>query len=96
MVPTGDNNVTEIMAFGICWRSSYHWNGEKVLLKHKGYAFHLFGLFIPLPITWLLGAGNAWETPTSDTGFNMYVEIRHPLWGKLYGYDGHFELDQSK
>lgn len=89
------DDVVELMRFGIGWRMRYLWQDGKVVLQHKGYVLHLFGHFIPLPLTILFGAGHAEETALDDSNFDMWVEIRHPWWGKIYGYSGHFRISQE-
>lgn len=84
--------VVELMRFGIGWRMRYLWQDGKVILQHKGYLLNLFGRFIPLPLTALLGTVYAEETALDDSIFDMCVEIRHPWWGKIYGYSGRFEI----
>lgn len=86
------NEVIEIMQFGLGWKTKYFWDGEKVVLAHIGYAVRLFGNLIPLPLTILLGEGNAEEHPVDDNTFDMEVTISHPWWGKLYGYKGRFQV----
>lgn len=92
MIQVAGNEVVELMHFGIGWRMNYLWQDGKVILQHKGYLLNLFGLFIPLPLTALLGAGHAEETAVGDETFDMFVEIRHPWWGKIYGYSGRFRI----
>jgi hypothetical protein len=92
MIQVAGNEVVELMRFGIGWRMNYLWQDGKVILQHKGYLLNLFGLFIPLPLTALLGAGYAEETAVDDETFDMFVEIRHPWWGKIYGYKGQFRI----
>lgn len=86
------DEVVEIMRFGFGWRMKYSWDGEKVILAHKGYAVQLMGHLIPLPITALLGKGYAEEYPIDDNTFDMNVSIVHPWFGKMYGYQGRFEV----
>lgn len=92
MMQIAGNEVIEIMKFRLGWKMHYFWNGEKVVMSHKGYALHLFGHFIPLPLTMLLGAGYAEERPVDDNTFEMNVHINHAWWGKIYEYKGHFEV----
>lgn len=96
MVARGRNRVAEIMRFGLCWKMFYVWNVEehKVQLLHDGYAFHVFGLFIPLPLTLLLGKGYAEERAVSETVFDMETNITHAWWGKIYEYKGQFEIEE--
>ena len=89
-----DNEVIEIMRFGLGWKMHYKWDGEKVVLSHKGYALQVFGHLIPLPLTILMGEGYAEEHPIDDDTFDMVTYITHPWWGKLYEYKGRFEISK--
>lgn len=92
MKPIGGNQVVEFMRFGIGWRAAYTWDGNDVILAHKGYVLNLFGLLLPLPLELLMGKGNASETPINDDEFSMQMEIRHALFGKIYEYGGTFKV----
>lgn len=92
MVQRRGNEVIEIMPFGFGWRMNYVWEDNRVKLKHKGYVFALGNMFLPLPITMLLGRGHAEEIPVDDKTFDMFVHITHPLWGKIYEYKGRFTV----
>jgi hypothetical protein len=92
MLQIKGNEVIEIMRFGLGWKMRYSWDGEKVILAHCGYALNLFGHFIPLPLTILLGAGYAEEHAIDDNTFEMLTHITHPWWGKIYEYKGRFEV----
>lgn len=93
MVPQSGNQVTEILPFGLCWRIRYGWRDNKVILGHDGYAVRLFNKIIPLPLSWVIGHIHAEEEAITDTKFKMFVEIRHPLFGKIYEYRGEFEME---
>lgn len=95
MIQTHDNELIEVMWTRLGWRMSYLFEDGRVKLKHKGYALCAFGHFIPLPITFLLGRGDAEETVVDDNTFDMSVTITHPLWGELYGYKGRFQVKPS-
>lgn len=90
--PIKENEVMEVMNVGICWHSYYSWDGDKVVLAHKGYSLRIFGSNVPLPITFLLGEGHAYEIPISDDVFDMCATITHPLLGKIYEYKGQFKM----
>lgn len=94
MVQIKNNEVMEIMRFGFAWKLLYLWDGEKVILKHRGYALCLFGLSIPLPLTLLLGEGYAEEIAVDANRFDMITHITHPWWGKIYEYKGRFEVKE--
>lgn len=89
----GGNHVVEVMGWGISWKMFYFWDGNRVILKHRGYALRVASFFIPLPITWLLGSGYAEERAVDDHHFDMIVHITHPLWGKIYQYNGRFKFE---
>lgn len=95
MKPVGGNALVEFMRFGLGWHMAYDWTGEKVTLTHKGYVLNIFGFLLPLPLGLLMGTGYAEETPVDDDTFTMMMEIRHPLWGKVYGYSGTFRLAEE-
>lgn len=84
--------VIDLMRFGIGWRMRYAWDGEKIILAHRGYALKLLGHIIPLPLTLLIGAGYAEERAVDETTFDMLTRLVHPLWGKIYEYKGRFEI----
>lgn len=92
MLQIKDNEVIEIMRFRIGWRMLYVWEDERVKLKHKGYILNIFGHFIPLPITFLIGEGYAEELAIDENTFAMFVHITHPWWGKIYEYKGSFSV----
>ena len=92
MTHVGGDEVMERMNYGICWHSHYGWDGEKVTLRHKGYSWRVGGLNIPLPVTWLMGRGDATEWPIDEESFEMSATITHSLLGKVYEYKGRFRV----
>ena len=87
-----DNDVVEIMKFGIGWRCYYSYEGGKVLLTHKGYSWRIFGLLIPVPLGLLLGKGYAEEQMIDDDSFRMRMVISHPWFGETFEYKGQFKV----
>jgi hypothetical protein len=92
MQPAGGGEVIEWMGYGVGWRCAYGWDGERVILAHRGYVLRLFGLRVPLPMELMLGRGYAEETPISDTRFAMWTHTKHPLFGEMFRYGGEFEV----
>jgi predicted DCC family thiol-disulfide oxidoreductase YuxK len=92
MMQIKGNEVIEIMPFRLGWKMLYHWDGEKVVLAHNGYALCVFGHFIPVPLTLLMGKGYAEEIAIDDDRFDMVTHITHPWWGKIYEYKGRFKV----
>lgn len=89
-----DNELVEFMRFGVGWRVAYEWDGDKVILQHKGYVWRAFGVMIPIPMTLIIGEGRAEEKPVSDSEFSMWTHARHPLFGKTFGYAGGFRVTE--
>lgn len=96
MVHLGGNELIEFIKFGIGWRLTYDWEDEKVILRHRGYIWRLFGIDIPLPIGLVMGHGYAEEKALSDTRFHMWTHAHHPLFGRMLYYEGEFEIAEVK
>ena len=88
----GGDELVEFMRFGIGWKMAYGWDGEKVTLSHRGYVWRIFGALIPIPLTLIIGAGEAEERPLSDDEFEMWTHARHPWFGKCFAYSGLFKI----
>lgn len=95
MLQIKDNEVIEIMRFGLGWKMLYLWDGQKVVLQHRGYALYIFGHYIPMPLTYLMGKGYAEEIAVDENTFDMLTHITHPWWGKVYEYKGRFSISES-
>lgn len=95
MIQIKDAEVAEIMDSRFGWRLEFLWQDQQVKLVHKGYVLALFGHLIPLPITWLIGQGYAQEWSINDEQFEMTTNITHPLWGKVYQYNGQFRFEST-
>jgi len=96
MIQTQGNEVVEVMRSRMGWRMNYVWEDDRVKLKHKGYILSVFGCFIPLPLSLLVGKGDAEEIAVNDDTFDMVVSITHPLWGKIYEYKGRFTVKENQ
>lgn len=96
MLPQGGNEMVDFMRFGVGWRGGYAYEDGKVKMRHKGYLWKLFGLKIPLPLTWLLGRGEAEEVALDDDTFRMEMTMTHPLLGRMYYYGGVLRVTEVK
>lgn len=94
MAPIGGNELVEYMGLGIGWKMAFSWNGEKILLSHRGYVWRVFGLLLPIPFGLILGKGEAEETPLSETEFEMWTHAKHPLFGNSFAYAGKFKITE--
>jgi len=94
MMPVGNKEVIEWMRAGLGWHARIRLNGQRIFLDHLGYKLRLFGKSVSFPVTWLIGSGSAQEWSLSDTRFGMSMELRHPFFGKIYGYNGVFDISE--
>ncbi|MBI1216598.1 MAG: DUF4166 domain-containing protein [Alphaproteobacteria bacterium] len=88
------NVLVEFMRFGIGWKLAYEWDGEKIILRHRGYVWRILGVMMPLPMSLVIGKGHAEEAPLSEDAFSMWTHALHPLFGKTFGYAGKFRVTQ--
>jgi Domain of unknown function (DUF4166) len=91
MLPIKKNVVVEFVFLGLGWRTVYICKGNKVILKHNGYVWKLFGLLIPLPLSLLLGKIDIEKEAISDNLFHLKMKIAHLLFGE-YWYSGEFKI----
>jgi hypothetical protein len=63
-----------------------------VILNHEAYYLKIFGKLIRAPLEFLFGRANAYEIAINDDEFEMYMDITHPFFGKLYEYSGRFRM----
>jgi len=92
MIHRKDNELIEVMKYRIGWRVRMSWHEDRVKLIHQGYALCVFGHFIPVPLSLVLGIGYGEEIAIDDDTFDMTANIRHPWWGKIYQYSGRFKM----
>lgn len=92
MVPVGGNEVIEVMRFGFGWCCAYDWDGEKIILSHRGYVWRILGCYIPMPLGLFIGTGYAEEYPLSDNRFRMWTHTKHAWFGEMFRYEGEFEV----
>ena len=96
MERVGDNDLVEFMRYGIGWRLAYLWDGEKIILAHRGYVWRLMGRLIPIPLSWIMGRGYAEEIPRDENQFDMWTHARHFLFGETFAYRGSFTIVRSE
>lgn len=92
LVPVGEDQVIEFMRFGLGCQMRYCYEDGKSKLIHSKYIWKIGKITLPLPLQFVLGRGYADEKPTGHNSFDMYFEIIHPLFGKVFGYDGKFKI----
>lgn len=93
MQPVGGNQVIEFVRFGVGMRLRVTAEDGALVFRDEGYIWQILGLNIPIPAGWLLGRAYVEERPQSQNRFTMRMELRHPLFGELFRYNGTFSLD---
>jgi hypothetical protein len=97
LVAKGPHDVIEYMNCGIGWRCGCGLEGGRIVLRHRGYVWRLFGRDVPLPGAGLIvGRGEAWEEPVDDHRFAMFMALRHPMLGLLYSYGSTFTVTETQ
>lgn len=94
MVQRKDNIVIEFMPNRIGWKTLYLYEDNKVKLKHLGYVIKLFGLTIPLPLTFLFGKIYLEKEAVSYRSFTLKMNMTHFLLGK-YEYHGNLNIVET-
>lgn len=96
MEKIGGNELIEFMRFGIGWKLAYSWDGEKVILSHRGYVWRFLDWLIPIPLSWIIGRGHAEEIPRNENQFDMWTHANHFLFGETFAYNGSFTIVKSE
>lgn len=92
MIPVGGNEIVEATGPGAGWRCAFGSAGDRIIMRHKGFAAHVMGRTFPVPLAWLLGEGHAEEIAVDDDTFDMFMHLTHPRFGKIYEYKGRFRM----
>lgn len=90
-----DDIVIELMRLGFASRLIYKYDKNKITMDYGGYVFCIGKKQIPLPLGFLIGKFYAYEEAISDAEFVMLVKLTHPLFGKIFQYDGNFKIAGS-
>ncbi|MCP4700382.1 MAG: DUF4166 domain-containing protein [Gammaproteobacteria bacterium] len=88
----GNDQIIEYVRFGIGIKLQTTASNGGVVFKDNGYVWKLGAVFIPLPVNMLLGKAQVEEMPLSATEFHMKMEIKHPIFGKTFQYEGRFSF----
>jgi hypothetical protein len=92
LTPHVCDEMLEILPLGFAWRASYHWDGVRIAIRHRGYLLPLFGKLLPLPLDLLVGRVEAEEEAIDEDRFRMKMRVLHPWLGEIYGYRGEFTV----
>lgn len=87
-----NNLVIEEIKFGIVSKLIYSYKDNTIFMNHGGYALKLGSKLITLPLGIVFGRVTAYEKAISDIEFEMQVNLTHPLFGRIFQYDGTFKI----
>lgn len=90
-----NNSVAEEMRFGFATNLIFSFDNNRITMNYGGYLFCLGSKRLPLPFGFLIGKFYAFEEATADDEFAMLVTLTHPLFGKLFQYDGRFKITNT-
>lgn len=92
MIPAGGNEIVEATGPGMGWRCAFSSEGNRVVMRHRGFAAHVMGRTFAVPLAWLMGEGHAEEIAVDDDNFDMFMHLTHARFGKIYEYKGRFRV----
>lgn len=92
ILPIKNNEVAELVRFGLGWKIYFSYENEKVILKHKSYIWKIGKFTIPLPLNLILGTNYCEEITISDDEFYMDLQMRHKIFGLMFQYKGTFKV----
>jgi hypothetical protein len=95
IVMSGDHEIIEYVRFGFGIRFKLSVQDGGLIQHDRGYVWTIGRRSIPLPMNLLLGKTVVEERPLSDSTFAMKMEIRHPLLGQTFQYNGTFSIHKS-
>ena len=87
-----DNMVIESMKFRIVTTLLYYVDDNKIVMKYGGYAFYICKWLIPIPLGFIIGKFFAYEEAVDEETFKIQVRIIHPLFGRIWEYNGQFKI----
>lgn len=94
MVADGEGEIIEYVRFGLGIRLKVWVENDTLHYLQKSYVINVFGVFkLPFP-NWL-GLGTGWikERPAAEPEkFTVDFGIDHPLLGRVFAYNGTFEI----
>jgi hypothetical protein len=91
----GDTLVEQVhLGLGMCMCAALE--GEELKFRSPCYQWKIFGKRLAIPNWLLLGTGEITERQVSPDAFEMFFEIRHPVFGTTYRYNGIFTFDNPQ
>ena len=88
-----ENVVVEFVLLGIGCQMKMYYEDGKIIMKHDGYVWSVFGKLLPIPLSGILGKIYAEEQLESQDSFSMLMKIVHPLFGTIFTYSGKFKIE---
>jgi hypothetical protein len=96
MQHTGDNEVIEYVRFGVGMRLRVTVEDGALVFRDIGYIWRILGFNMPVPGGLLFGKAYVEERPIDENIFSMRLELKHPIFGILFRYQGRFSIGSDK
>jgi hypothetical protein len=94
MVHVGNDEIVEYVRFGIGFRMRMRVQDHALLFEDRGYVWKLGKYLVPLPLRMLIGYARIVESAVNEHTINVDFDIRHPLFGRTFGYRGCFMIQK--
>lgn len=88
----GDNEVIEFVRFGVGMRLRVTAEDGALVFRDAGYVWKIFGFRLPIPVGLIFGKAYIEERPIDNESFSMRFEMKHPIFGVLFRYQGSFSI----
>ena len=88
----GGNEVVEYVRFRVGMRLLVTAENGAIVFRDNGYIWNFFGLKMPVPIGLFFGRAYVEERPIDEATVSMRMELKHPLFGLLFKYNGVFTI----
>lgn len=90
-----DNQIIEYVRFNIGTRMRLFEENGALVYKNRDYVWKLGKFMIPIPSWLFVGDATIQERSISPTAIEMDFIMRHPWFGMMFRYRGHFEVKPS-
>ena len=96
LIPQDGCVFIELARFRIAWRFEFQQQATTLTMQHRGYVLYVFNRCVPLPgLALLIGKPCGQETTLDAHSFSMQVYLNHPIFGRLFAYQGQFRIASS-
>lgn len=92
MISPKQGQIIEYIALGLGVVMNVSLENEVLWYRVSHYVWNLGFIKIPIPSFLMLGGGYIKNEAINDEKFKMKFELKHPLFGFVFGYAGEFQV----